>query len=144
MGGLLLIKRKDVVRLKVPFPNIASALAVNAHMYICREKSGTTYKFVKCQTLKPYMLTSNTMTHYWDEQPDITRNPFSNPTRIDCDKEFVTSNVTYDDRLKTTLRPDVCDDVIDHVEAELFSDGYQVERINEAELKTLNHYVVDV
>lgn len=26
------------------------------------------------------------MTHYWDENADITRNPFSRTTRIDCDK----------------------------------------------------------
>lgn len=138
-----MINRKDVIRLRVPFPDISSDLATNAHMYICREVCGKTYRFVKCQTLKPYMLISAIMSHYWDEQPDITRNPFSNPTRIDCDKEFATFSVQYDDRLKTPTRPDVCDDLMNHVEAELLCDGYDSNRINENELKLLNRYVTD-
>ena len=34
-GGLSLIKERDVIRVKVPFPSIDSDLAVQAHMYIC-------------------------------------------------------------------------------------------------------------
>ena len=136
-----MINRSDVVRIKMPFPDITSDLAVNSHMYICHHVSGNTFCFVKCQTLKPYMLTSNPISHYWDEAPDITRNPFQRPTRIDCDKEFVTSNVRYDDRLKTTLRPDVSTDVMIHVDAELICDGYISNSIAESDLLSLNNLV---
>lgn len=63
----MLISRNDVVRIKMPFPNIKSELAVNSHMYICHKVCGTATHFVKCQTLKPYMLFSTPMKHYWDE-----------------------------------------------------------------------------
>ena len=84
-GGCALIDRSDVVRIKMPFPDITSNLAVNSHMYICHHVSGNTVSFVKCQTLKPYMLISSPIKHYWDEAPDIARNPFQRTTRIDCD-----------------------------------------------------------
>lgn len=136
-----MIKRNDVIRIKVPFPGLTSGLAKKAHMYICREADGPTHRFVKCQTLKPQMLTSNLMRHYWDEAPDLTRNPFTRTTRIDCDKDFLTTGVTYHDALKTTARPDVCDDVLIHVEEELFCDGYDTHPIDEAALQTLNTLV---
>jgi len=139
-----LINPKDVVRIKVPYPDISSELAVTTHMYICHCTSGNTVKFVKCQTLKPYMLLNSPIKHYWDESPDISRNPFKNETRIDCDKEFVTYGVTYDDRLKTTTRPDVCEDIMSHVLSELFSDGYDTNDINESELCLLNRLVTAV
>lgn len=136
-----MINRKDVVRMKVPFPDISSKLAVNSHMYICRHVSGTTVRFVKCQTVKPYMLLSDVMQHYWDEDSDITRNPFAHKTRIDCDKEFVTSAVQYDDRIKTTVRPDVCDDTMLHIDTELACDGYRSIPLNEDDLAHLNIFI---
>ncbi len=86
-----MINRSDVVRIKMPFPDITSDLAVNF--------------------------------------------------RIDCDKEFVTCNVCYDDRLKTITRPDVCGDVMVHVDAELICDGYISNRIPEKELLSLNSLI---
>lgn len=133
-----MIERNDVVRIKMPFPDISSDLAVTSHMYICHNTNKNIVQFVKCQTLKPYMLSSSIMKHYWDESPDINRNPFNRKTRIDCDKEFVTSSVVYDDKLKTTTRPDVCDDVMLHIDAELLCDGYVSNNINENELMLLN------
>lgn len=90
------------------------------------------------------MLTSNPISHYWDEKPDITRNPFQKLTRIDCDKEFVTSNVRYDDRLKTTIRTDVSQDVMKHVDTELMCDGYISNSILESDLLSLNNLVSPV
>lgn len=84
------------------------------------------------------MLINNPMTHYWDENADITRNPFSRTTRIDCDKTFKTYSVRYDDALKTTSRPDVSDDVFNSVEAELLADGYEKIDILENDLRTIN------
>ena len=125
----------------MPFPDISSTLAVSAHMYICQNAESSNYQFVKCQTLKPYMLTQNIMRHYWDETPDINRNPFQRDTRIDCDKTFSTSSVSYDDSLKTTVRPDVCEDVMSHINAELTADGYTRNAINEVDLINLNPLV---
>lgn len=136
-----MINRKDVIRVRMPFPDISSDLATTSHMYICRQVEEDTYRFLKCQTLKPKMLGSDIMQHYWDEQPDITRNPFCHATRIDCDKEFVTTGVQYDDALKTVSRPDVSDDVINEAERELFCDGYTSHNIDESNLLRLNPLV---
>lgn len=136
-----MINRKDVIRVMMPFPDISSDLATTPHMYICRQVDGTTYRFVKCQTLKPGMLGGGPMRHYWDEKPDPSRNPFRCVTRIDCDKEFVTTGVQYDDALKTTTRQDVDDSVICEVERELFCDGYTACNIDEPSLLQINPLV---
>ena len=75
-----MIELKDVIRMKIPYPSINARLAANSHMYICRKKEGTYYEYVKCQTLKPYMLYNNIIKHYHDEDADITRNPFVHNT----------------------------------------------------------------
>lgn len=136
-----MINRKDVIRIKVPFPTIDSRLAIESHMYICRRADNGTFGFVKCQPLKPYMLTVRPILHYWDEKPDIERNPFQKTTRIDCDKEFVTCSVQYDDRLKTDSRPDVCEEVMEHIEYELVLDGYVINNVSEKDLVSLNRLV---
>ncbi len=136
-----MISRKDVIRVRMPFPDISSDLAITSHMYICRQVDGTTYRFVKCQTLKPQMLGSGLMRHYWDEQPDLSRNPFCHMTRIDCDKEFCTTGVEYHEALRTTVRTDVSGDVMREVERELFCDGYSSYRIDETSLLQINPLV---
>ena len=78
------------------------------------------------------------MNHFLDEQPDIQRNPFKNSTRIDCDKDFYTLNLCYPKRLCTTIRPDVCEDVIQKVDVALTSDGYDSHSLNEQEMLQLN------
>ena len=100
-----MIKEKDVIRMKVPFPNIDSQLAAKAHMYICRQSSSPNYGFVKVQTLKPQMINSRILLHYVDEQADLSRNPFNHTSRIDCDKLFVSSSVEYHDALKNFFSP---------------------------------------
>ena len=139
-----MISRRCVVRMKIPFPSISNRLAVFAHMYICRQTDSPMYEFVKCQTLKPYMLTNNTMQHFWDEEADITRNPFTHTTRIDCDKTFQSASVKYDDRLLTAPRRDVCDDVISSVEKELLSDGFKIVALNENDLVSLNPLITKI
>lgn len=137
----MLINKQDVIRIKMPFPDISSDLATKSHMYICHNVNNNTVKFVKCQTLKPYMLTNSIMKHYWDEFPNINRNPFKHKTRIDCDKEFITYNIEYDDKLKTTIRPNVCLDTMQHIDKELLFDGYISNNINEDDLISLNPLV---
>ena len=143
-GGLSLIKEKDVIRMKIPFPNISAKLAVQAHMYICGRDSSPEYGFIKCQTLKPQMLGNPIFSHYIDEPADISRNPFTRTSRIDCDKLFVTESVRYDDGLKTTSRPDVCQSLYDSVKSELVADGYQTIPINENELVSLNYLITRI
>ena len=136
-----MIKQKDVIRIKIPYPTINDKMALNSHMYICRNSDINNYELVKCQTLKPYMLINSPMVHYWDEIADITRNPFLHTTRIDCDKIFITRNVVYDDKLKTLSRPDVCDDVLESIEKELQIDGFDEVEISEEKLKIINSLI---
>ena len=118
--------------------NINAGLALQAHMYICGKEEMPEYGFIKCQTLKPQMLGSRVIRHYVDEPADLNRNPFSRTSRIDCDKFFVTTSVGYDEKLKTTSRPDVCDELYDNVKNELAI------LVNEDELVTLNALITKV
>ena len=127
--------------MKIPYPSINDKLATSSHMYICRNDIVDNYEFVKCQTLKPYMIYKNTMQHYWDEKPDINRNPFLHTTRIDCDKTFNTHFVHFDEAMKTKIRPDVSDEVFNKIEEELISDGYSQIDIPANDLKLLNYLI---
>lgn len=139
-----MINTKDVIRMKVPYPSISDTLAVKSHMYICKGEDGSDYEFVKCQTLKPYMLMRSIMCHYVDEAADLTRNSFERETRIDCDKLFSLTGVRYDDGLKTTRRPDICQALYDRIIAELEADGYNEIEINEDELLAINSLITKV
>ena len=136
-----MIKEKDVIRMKVPFPNTNAGLALQSHMYICGKAKAPDYGFIKCQTLKPFMLNSDQFVHYIDEAADINRNPFQWATRIDCDKLFTTQSVSYNDRLKTISRSDVCQALFDDVIRELNADGFNQIAINEIELVSLNYLI---
>ncbi len=135
-----MIHEKDVIRMKIPYPGISDKLAVSSHMYICKATSPE-YEYIKCQTLKPYMMTKAVFRHYVDEAPDAARNPFQRVTRIDCDKTFTTVGVRYDDRLKTTIRPDVCQELYDEVIAELDAEGYVEIGLNADEMVSINAMV---
>lgn len=130
--------------MKIPYPNISDKLAVSAHMYICKNVKDNVYEYVKCQTLKPKMLTSKILKHFVDEEADILRNPFQKATRIDCDKLFVTNSVQYDNGLKTVTRPDVCQELYDTVMKELDEDGNEEIKLNEDELISLNSMIKKV
>ena len=90
------------------------------------------------------MLNSSLFIHYIDEAADINRNPFQWATRIDCDKLFTTQSVSYNDRLKTILRTDVCQSLYDDVIRELNADGFAKIAINEKELVALNHLITRI
>lgn len=139
-----MINTKDVLRMKVPYPSISDTLAISSHMYICRTANVPYYEFIKCQTLKPYMIYSGDFNHYVDEPADISRNPFQRTTRIDCDKIFTTSTVVYNDVLKTTTRPDISQELFDEVASELDKDGYDVILLNENELVSINPLITKI
>lgn len=130
--------------MKIPYPNISDKLAVSAHMYIYKNVKDNVYEYVKCQTLKPKMLTSKILKQFVDEEADILRNPFQKATRIDCDKLFVTDSVQYDNGLKTVTRPDVCQELYDTVMKELDEDGNEEIKLNEDELISLNSMIKKV
>lgn len=139
-----MIDAKDVVRMKIPYPDINAELAVSSHMYICKSVCGSVYEFVKCQTLKPKMLAGKLLRHYVDEEADRSRNPFQRTTRIDCDKVFTTKSVQYDSRLRTTSRPDICQELYDKVMEELDADGYAIIEMNEEELTGINPMITKI
>lgn len=136
-----MISERNVVRMRIPFPTISDQLAVQSHMYICNKCVDRHHEFVKCQTIKPYMLRDHTIIHYWDENPDIKRNPFTRPTRIDCDKVFCTFLVVYDSRLLTTSRTDVVNNVMLNVRRNLALGKTDVIHLNEKELVSINKLI---
>ena len=138
-----MIKERHVIRMKIPFPSLSSKLACSSHMYICVERAEPQYKFVKCQTLKPYMLIKPPTENYCDEPADITRNPFMHKTRIDCDKRFKTSEVEYDDRLLTPNRPDICEELFSVINEKLLQSGNDIS-LNEEELVTINPLITKI
>lgn len=134
-----MIREKDVVRLRVPFPDISSDLAVQSHMYICYDNTSGKKQLVKCQTFKlSNILGKNAVSHYVREVPDAFRNPFNRPTLIDCDKLF-SVEVTIPVALLTTSRRDVCGPLFASVCDELLADGYSLHEIDVRELKSINH-----
>lgn len=139
-----MINKRDVIRMKVPYPSISAQLAVSSHMYVCKNVDGTMYEYVKCQTLKPKMLASRRFKRFIDEQPDVLRNPFQRATRIDCDKVFVTKSVRYGEGLKTNRRPDVCQELYDMIVEEVNKDGYDSIGMNEDELTRINPLIVKI
>ena len=139
-----MINERDVIRMKVPYPSVDSGLAVAAHMYICKKSVNHNYEYIKCQTLKPYMLNNNLLRHYHDEKANLDRNPFKHTTRIDCDKLFLTHTVEYSDDLKTQPRSDVCDDLFRTVIDEILADGVTEINVNEDQLQNLNIYITSV
>lgn len=53
-------------------------------------------------------------------------------------KLYSTSSVSYDDRLKTSIREDVCEELFDHIVAELMEDGYLDIALDEKDLVKIN------
>ncbi|MBU5272851.1 hypothetical protein ACN9UU_08365 [Staphylococcus caprae] len=80
-----MINIRDVVKIKMPFPNISSALACRAHMYICCDNSDFD-KVIKVQTFKPFLLTR--IENYLDSDYYIGEHPFKDKSLIDLDKCF--------------------------------------------------------
>lgn len=139
-----MINKRDVICMKIPYPDIGSGLALKPHLYICKNVCDNSYEYIKCQTLKPAMLIHSPTRHFVDEPADISRNPFQRTTRIDCDKIFTTTSVQYDDRLKTSLRPDICQELYDSVLMELSADGYVKVAIDEDKLTHINSLITKV
>ncbi|AQD18916.1 TPA: hypothetical protein PEC87_002647 [Staphylococcus aureus] len=92
-----MIKVKDVIRLKMPHPNISSNLALYSHMYICYEL-GQSNKLIKAQTYKP--LLENVVDNFIDSDEFINHHPFRRRTLIDLDKYFFINDVVFPIQLR--------------------------------------------
>ena len=136
-----MISRKDVIRMRIAYPNMQSKLAKVGHMYICYDESYPAYSFVKCQTYTIKNIDKKVVKHYVYEQPDIKRNPFKWETLIDCDKLFCSSSSNYDEKLRTDSRPDVAEAVMQNISEELTTDGCQVITLDEKRLVLLNKFI---
>lgn len=134
-----MINEKDVVRMRIPFPNIDSNLAVSTHMYICME-NGIEKKFVKSQTKKPYHLMKNSEPfRRIVEDVNIQRNPFNRKTLIDCDKLFAVKDISIHSDLLTTSRRDVCEDLFSQISRALSHDNLNTHHLEKDLLLRLNY-----
>ncbi len=134
-----MIEARDVIRMRVPFPGIDSRLARQSHMYICQIKKANTHGFLKCQTLKPYMLgKQNPMKNFHDEEADVNRNPFVRTTRIDCDRVFSTKAIEYSEKMRTTNRKDICIDLFQILQNKIVNITPNSIQVNEDELLRIN------
>lgn len=133
-----MIKKRDVVSLFVPFPDIASKLALNSHMYICHKAVEGETDLIKCQTFKNKDFMQNNLKHKVVEDPDISRNPFNKKSLIDCDKLFKFIGVYIPETLLAKRRRDVCPELFNDVEMELLAEGYTVPRVNLGKLVDIN------
>ena len=109
-----MINKREVINLKLPFPNIDSGLARIRHMYICKD-SQLNYSFVKSQTFKASILLH--VKNYIVEPPNLARNPFSKKTLIDLDKEFHINKSVIISResLCRGPRQDVCEELFEEI-----------------------------
>lgn len=131
-------KIKDVITVKVPFPDINSNLAVNPHMYLCIQ-DGVNKKFLSCQTRKPMLLAkSRPPFRYVDENVDSSRNPFKRATLIGCDYAFCFDKIHVSSRLLTATRRDVCDEVYEKVLTEIHHDKFINKSIDTTALISIN------
>lgn len=124
--------------MKIPFPTIQHNLAVKPHMYICIEE-GKNKRFLSCQTKKPLTISKNKPPFiYIDEINDITRNPFDHPTLISCDYAFGIGNIHIDNKLLTTARRDVCQELYEKICHSIQHSNFHTKSVNEANLLKIN------
>ena len=110
-----MIDKREVVVLKIPYPDIYSGLAKKLHMYICVKKVHSVKRLVKCQSMKLSNIIGGAgISNYIIETPDINRNPFSHPTLIDCDKLFIV-DLIIPRSLLAKPRPDVSLDLYNDI-----------------------------
>lgn len=123
----------------IPFPDINSTLAQEAHMYICideRSEKG----FIKCQSFKPtHLAINNPPLEYILEESNCSRNPFVRKTTIDCDKSFLSKEVVYD---KGMLKHrGVCEDLFNDILVKIKHQGFFVQLLDDEDLVRLNRLI---
>ena len=133
-----MIEKREVIQIKIPYPNMQSGLAKKSHMYICVNKVHSTKRLVKCQTMKlPNIIGSIGVACYIIESPNIDRNPFSRPTMIDCDKLFIIDSL-IPRSLLTKPRSDISEELHSEIAQKLKTNLPSRHRLSKEELKELN------
>ena len=131
-----MIEVKDVIVLKIPYPDITSVLAERPHMYICCGISDSTCELVKCQTFKAYhRALGREPSRRVVENPDAARNPFRATTLIDLDKLIVATRSLLPDSLKTGRG--ICNELHDEILCNLNETTKRV-ALDDANLRLLN------
>jgi len=134
-----LIEIKDVITMKIPFPDISSTLAVQAHMYICSQ-NGQTKNFFKCESAKPRHLMKNSRPFKRvKELTDPLRNPFNRDTIIDCDRFFILKNAVIP--LSLRANRNVCDELFSDVIITSSHQSLEGREIDISELVQINHRI---
>ena len=121
-----MIKKKDVVIMRIPFPEINSYLAKVGHMYFCLE-SKHPKKFIKCQTANVCRMEFNRPPYkFVIVMPDIRHSPFIKPTLLDCDKFFsMDKNIAISEVLLTTRRRDISEELFGKLEDAIKHDEFK-------------------
>jgi hypothetical protein len=122
----------------IPFRKTSSRLAQAKHMYVCIQ-GGNDKQFVVCQSYKPIQESASCPPfHCIFEDADIKRNPFKWKTTIDCDKAWCISNVIIDKNMRTTRRPDVCQELFIDIMSKIKYDGFMQKNLDVKALLSLN------
>lgn len=87
-----MINQRDVVTIRIPFPDIASTLAVRSHMHICFQP-GIEKQLLKIQTYKHKHDINMPCKNYIILQSNSYEHPCRNKSIIDLDKLFLVNNI---------------------------------------------------
>ncbi|MBD3949638.1 hypothetical protein I4Q36_07135 [Tuanshanicoccus lijuaniae] len=88
-----MISEMDVVKLKMPYPNISSGLAVKAHMYICK-RPGENKETLKIQSVKnKHRINGYPCSNYYVLSGSSVDNPCARDSFVDLDKQFIINNI---------------------------------------------------
>lgn len=131
-----LISKDNVIRMRLPFPNMKSGLAVRTHMYIARNSETDC---VKVQTYKPTLEQSRYIKNYIVAEVSDTE-PFKSMSLVDLDKLFQIRNVVIPEDLLTS--PDSIGNVLsERIDDELLKELYSTVKINADDLVKLNYKI---
>lgn len=133
-----MIKSRDVITLKLPFPSKNSVLALSAHMYICEKCDQNNYCLIKCQTYKNSFYK---LKNYVIEHPSQERNPFRHISLIDCDKRFNLKSVSISEDILTKKRRDISSDLFTEIKNKIDEENCVNNSIDRNALISLNRKV---
>lgn len=130
-----MIKQRDVITIRLPFPNLNSALAVRSHMYICENEKQNDFCFIKCQTYKNKNYNLN---HYLIEDVDISRNPFNKVSLIDCEKRFNVRNVSISEDILAKKRRNVSEELFKLIKQTINEEECDNKEMDRKDVCTIN------
>ncbi|MGL9742736.1 hypothetical protein [Enterococcus sp. DIV1368c] len=99
----------DVIKLKVPYPNVESGLAKKRHMYVFAERHETGKGLFVCTSKKPKHIKKgippfNRFEISPEEEGCRVKSPFIKTTLVDCDRLFFLNGISVPMALLTEPR----------------------------------------